>query len=139
MPMAEAANPVVDRLLSRMREQRRFWVELEPATADRPAQRVRLERPPESQVRDMLAPMGEPGEWGIKVGLANVQRYAADWDGFTEADFIGPAGSSDPLAFSPVLWAEAVADRAGWISTCAQALLDAILAHQRAQAEDAKN
>ena len=138
--MHAAPQDPAARLIARMRAQRQSWVELEPASDAQPAKRVQILRPAESQVRDMIEPLpDQPGQFGIKVGLQHVKEFACDWDGITEADLIGAAGASDAVPFSAALWSEVVTDRAAWIAKTAQAILDAILNHQRAAAADAKN
>lgn len=120
-------------LIRRMREQRMSWVTLNDATT--PPKRVRIIRPTEVEVSEHLIKDGS-----LSIGHAEVVRFTVGWEGFTEADLLGPAiGGSDPLAYSPALWAELSADHAKWSGQVARALLDALVAHNQQLADNAKN
>jgi len=48
------------------------------------------------------------------------RRYITGWDNVLESDLL-PGGSSDPVAFDPALWNEAIADMPKvWSAICAQ-------------------
>ena len=118
-------------LIKRLREQRMQWVDLQ----DKPGKRVRLIRPTEVEISQQLIKDG-----AVSVGVAEVQRFAVDWEGFTEADLLGAAlGSSDPVAFTPALWAEVVSDQSAWVRGLAQTLLDMVVKHSADKKADAKN
>lgn len=120
-----------EQLIKRMREQRMKWVDI----VGQPGKRVRLIRPTETEVGQYLSKGRE-----LVVGLEEVKRFAVDWQGHTEADLLGASiGSADSVPFDPDLWAEVVSDQAKWVRQLAQDLLDMVVAHGSAVAEDAKN
>lgn len=121
-----------ERLIQQLRDQRKRWITLEEG------RRVQIMRPPETDLPDFLAPT-EDGRYTLQAELRHVEKYVVGWDGFTEADLVGPAGSSDAAPFTPELWREAVADKLQWMRQIAQALLDVILEHRAAREEAAKN
>lgn len=127
-----------ERLIATMRAQRLSWVEVEPAPAGGIAKRVQITRPPENDVAAFVSKTDE-GLFTLEASAAHVTKYVTGWDGITEADLIGPAGSSDAAEFHPDLWAIVVEDRLEWMRTIARALLDSILAHRAAKLEDEKN
>lgn len=127
----------------RMREARMFWIEVEPAqpgVSDVPgsgtqAKRLRLIRPSEQEMGETIIRAGH-----VHIGAAEVARFVVDWSGYTEADVLGSTiGSSDPLPFSPDIWAEYVGDRSELGVKVQTALLDALLAFFNARKEDRKN
>lgn len=130
-------------LIAQMRDQRKSWVELEPATATAPAKRVQIIRPAESDLAGMIAPAGDADAVAagvtLRVDMAEVKRYAVGWEGITEADLVGAAGSGDAIDFSADLWAEVVADRVAWKVKVARAILAAIAAHRLYATADAGN
>lgn len=73
---------------------------------------VKLRRPPEA-------------EWTRNIGLDFVCRYVIGWAGFSEADLYA-GGGSDAVEFDAALWREVVADRADWLTQCADALIGAM-------------
>lgn len=97
---------------------------------------VKIRRPPETAIAGMLR--RESDGLQIHAGLAEVKAHAVDWQGFTEADFT-PAGSSDAVAFDAALWALWIEDRRDLVAPVAQAIVDAILAHEQKATEAAKN
>ena len=126
-----------ERLIEQMRAQRLSWVELEPASAGQPARRVQITRPPENDVASFITTTD--GRFTLEASVTHVSKYVVGWDGITEADLIGPAGSAEPAPFTPALWAIVVEDKLGWMRAIGRALLDAIVAHQAAQKADEKN
>lgn len=117
-------------LIKRLREQRMQWVDL-----DLPGKRVRLIRPTEIEIGLHFIKDGR-----VSVGVAEVERFTVDWEGFTEADLLGAAvGSSDAVPFSQALWAEVISDRAGWVRQLATELLDIVVKHGAEKKVDAKN
>jgi len=129
----------VDRLLAQMRAQRTRWVELEPGTeGGQPAKRVQILRPPEAELPDLLTTTAD-GRHTLAVQQRHVEQYTIGWDGITEADLIGPAGSSEPAPFATALWAAVTLDRVAWGRTVAQAILAAIVEHREAVEADTKN
>ena len=117
-------------LIKRLREQRMQWVDL-----DLPGKRVRLIRPTEIEIGLYFVKDGS-----VSVGVAEVERFTVDWEGFTEADLLGAAvGSSDAVPFSQALWAEVISDRSGWVRQLATELLDIVVKHGAEKKVDAKN
>jgi hypothetical protein len=121
-------------------KQRSTWLELERAGEGRPAKRVLVQRPAELQVRDEFMKFdGQGNLLAVNVELPHVKRYVTGWEGFTESDLVGSAGSSDPVPFSPEVWAVVIEDRANWHQAIAQQLVQMIAAHFAKVAEQAKN
>jgi hypothetical protein len=127
-----------ERLIAAMRAQRLSWVVLEPAKDGRAEKRVQITRPPESAMPDFLVKT-EDGGYTLKAELRHVEAYTVGWEGITEADLVGPAGSSDPAAFAPALWSVVVADKLAWLQAVATAILEAIVKHRESLEADAKN
>ena len=127
-----------ERLIAAMRAQRLSWVVLEPAPEGGVAKRVQITRPPESAMPDFLVKT-EDGGYTLKAELRHVEAYTVGWEGITEADLVGPAGSSDPAAFAPALWSVVVADKLAWLQAVATAILEAIVKHREALDADTKN
>lgn len=121
-----------ERLIAQMRDQRKSLVELCEG------KRVQITRPPENDLESFVTTT-EDGRFTLHCELRHVLRYTVGWEGFTEADLVGPAGSSDQVPFAPELWQMVVEDKLDWLRTVAQALLDSIVAHREAKAEDQKN
>lgn len=118
-------------LIARMRAQRQSWVNVAPG------KRIQIIRPHESALGEFLAPGSGNG---LQADLAHVVKYTTDWEGITEADLLGATvGAADAIPFNAELWAETCADRTDWIRAVAAQLLDAIVAHQQAKADAAKN
>ena len=111
-------------LIARMDAQRSFWAALPDG------KRVQMRRPLETEF----------GRFRGGVTVEHVAEYACGWEGFTEADLLGPAiGSSDPLPFEPALWARVVRDRVAYVKPAAQEMVKAIDAHLATRATTAKN
>ena len=116
-------------LLRQFREQRMAWLDVAEG------KRLRLIRPNEEQMGRGIVVGG-----AISIGHEEAKRFVVDWSGYTQADFLGAAvGSSDPLPFSPELWAEYVADNTELYKLVAQKLLDMCLEHISARVQDRKN
>ena len=107
-------------LIARMRSQRQSWVDLEPG------KRVQIIRPPESQLVDFTTSAGLSQSDMVQIILRRSERYVTGWEGFTEADLVGAAGSGDAIEFTPELWAEVVADKVDWIAAINNALVASI-------------
>lgn len=127
-----------ERLIQQLRDQRKRWIPLEEGPGAAAAKRVQILRPPETDLPDFLTTT-EDGHYTLQAELRHVEKYVVGWDGFTEADLVGPAGSSDAAPFAPELWREVVADKLQWMRQIAQALLDLILEHRAARDTAAKN
>lgn len=128
MSAAAAVNP----LIAALRSARESWVEVAPG------KRLKIRRPTEAEFPAFLRKT-EAGR-GIAVELEHVQRHVVDWEGFSEADLLGPTvGVSDALPFDAAVWAEVVADHLEWMQPAAQALVQAIVSHLTAQADAAGN
>lgn len=66
--------------------------------------------------------------------------YVCGWDGFTEADLLGPAvGSADAVAFTPELWSRVLRDHLHYFPPVAQAMVDTITEYLASKATTAKN
>lgn len=110
-------------LVRRLREQRRFWVDLGEGLA------VCLERP------------GECHLFGLRtLGVDAMAALAVDWRGFTEAVLFGPEiGNPDPLPFDSEAWAAIYADRLDWHRACVQRFSEVVDAHLTARGLLEKN
>jgi hypothetical protein len=121
-----------DVLLKKLLAAREFWHDLGGG------KRVRLRRPAETDLAALVIKDADGKPAGIRVDLPQVQTAAVDWEGFTEADLI-VSGASDVVPFAAVLWAALIADRRDWVASCASALLDAVLTHEKAANATAGN
>jgi hypothetical protein len=90
--------------------------------------RIRLRRPAEMEVVDLLQKEGDTVT-GLRADLAAVQRYAVGWEGITEADLV-ESGAADAVPFDAALFAVVIADRREWFAACAEALVAKVLAHE---------
>lgn len=119
-----------EQLVARLLDQRREWVEVgEVFGLPAAARRVRIVRPAESEM---------PKLRGIL--LADLAAAHVDgWDGFIEADLLGPAGASDAIAFDLQLWRAWVADKADLVAVVGQAVIAAVDRHLQARVAAAKN
>lgn len=116
-------------ILKTMRAQRAVWMDLEPG------KRVQVIRPREAElIEHFLLQRG-----GHTAELQRVQQFVVGWEGFTEADFLGAAGASDPLPFNAELWAEWISDHLALVPKVAQKLVEIIEAHAATKEEAAKN
>lgn len=128
MSGAVAVHP----LIVALRSARESWVDVAPG------KRVKIRRPTEAEFPSFLRKT-EAGR-GIAVELEHVQRHVVDWEGFTEADLLGPTvGVSDALPFDAAVWSEVVADHIDWMQAAAKALVQSIVDHMTAQADTAGN
>lgn len=121
-----------EQLVAAALAQRSFWVEV----AD--GKRVRVRRPSEHDTRGLLQRDADGKVTGISADLPEVKRFTVDWEGFKECDFTA-AGSSDPAPFSQELWAVWVEDNRKALGTVAQAIIDAVIAHETARLGTEKN
>lgn len=88
-----------DRVLRLMKEKKQHWCEVGPGL------RVQFRRPYLTELNS-LEHMG-----ATERAVEQVCRFVIGWEGFTEATMLGEAiGSSDPLPFTPELWAEFARD-----------------------------
>lgn len=111
-------------LLAKMDEQRKRW------TALPDGKRVQFRRPLETEL----------GRFRAGVDVEHLCEYVCGWEGFTEADLLGPAiGSDSKVEFSSALWARLVRDRIDYVHPVAQAMVDAITEHLAIKAATAKN
>lgn len=111
---------------------RAFWVPLAEG------RRVRVRRPSEHDVRGLLKRGADGSVVGISADLPEVKRYAIDWEGFRECDLVA-GGSTDPVAFHSDVFAVWIEDRRDDMAAIAQALVDAVIAHETARQDSAKN
>ena len=99
--------------------------------------RVKIRRPSEVAIPKMLRRNGDAGT-SIHAGLEEVRAHVVGWEGFTEADFMA-GGASDPVDFDARLWALWIEDHRDNIGLVAQAIVDAVVAHEQRQADTTKN
>ena len=121
-----------EQLVAAALAQRSFWVEL----AD--GKRVRVRRPSEHDTRGLLQRDADGKVTGISADLPEVKRFTVDWEGFKECDFTA-AGSSDPAPFSQELWGVWVEDDREALKKVAEAVIDAVIAHETRRAGIEKN
>lgn len=121
-----------EQLVSAALAARAFWVPLPDG------RRVRLRRPSEYDVRNLIRRDTGGAVTTIVADLPDVKRAAIEWEGFTEADII-PSGASDPVPFSQDVFAVWIEDNRSALAVLAQALIDAVIAHESAQVDTAKN
>jgi len=111
-------------LIAKMAEQRSRWVSLKDG------KRVRFRRPLETEF----------GKFRAGVTVDHLCEYVFDWEGFTEADLLGPAiGASDAVAFDPELWSTVVRDRIDYVQPIAEGIVAAITEHLEARETAGKN
>ena len=123
-------NP--DILVKKLLAQREFWVYLEPG------KRVKVRRPAETEILSLVSRNAVGGIDGLSAGIAEVRRYAVDWEGFTEADLI-VSGASDAVPFHPDLWATVAEDRRDFVGKVATSIVNSVLEHEKRKAEQAGN
>ena len=121
-----------EQLIAAALASRATWVDLEGG------RRVRVRRPAEHDVRSLLQRDAAGAVIGLAADLPEAIRYVVGWEGFTEADFT-PAGASDPVPFGAELWAIWVEDNRRDLATVAQAVIDAVIAHETTRAGIEKN
>lgn len=126
-----------ERILAQRQAQRRSWVELAPASDGKPARRVQITRPTETEQPAFLQRVGDGYQWAADI--EHVKRFVVGWDGFTEADLVGAAGGDQPVPFSPALWADVCTDSKATTAKVAEALLAALTDYHRTVEADAKN
>ena len=124
-------------------KRRAKWVEIgEVGEGDaKRVQRVRFTRPPESDFHTLLTNVDQAegkAVWNIE--LPHVIKYADEWEGFTEADFIGAGvGASDPVAFDRGLFACWIEDNVEAQRKIGNAILSATVDYLTAREATAKN
>lgn len=108
------------KLIARLEEQRRQWVELQPG-----GPRVRFRRPAETEF----------GQFRHGVLVEHVCQFVDGWERMTEAHVLGAShgAAKAVVPFDAELWKAMVADRAEWVATVARAIADAITAHLQAK------
>lgn len=113
-------------LIERLKEQRRFWVQLSEA----PARKLQVTRPTEAQMAVLRG----------RTGMELYQAYAdlvTDWKGFTLADLGGEG--DERVQFSAAAWDALWVDRLEWLSAVGEAANAAFVEHRVKQGEAAKN
>lgn len=65
---------------------------------------VRVRRPPEVEIPRLL----------LEGELSDLLACAVGWQGFTEADVLGPEAGAAEVPFDPVLWQELAKDHTAW-------------------------
>lgn len=114
-----------EQLIAKLLAQRESWVEVEPG------RRVRVRRPDESEMVDFRG--------GMSVEL--MLRHVVGWEGFTEADILGPAlGAADAaVAFDAALFAVLARDHVAWFEPVSVEIATRIAEHWKAREATAKN
>lgn len=114
-------------LIQKMRKARRVTVELDGG------KKVFLLRPREEEALRMFS--------SGSVSSKDVCTYAEGWEGFTEADLLGPAlGAGDlQVEFDPQIFSEWILDRADDLSKMVEAVAKAINEHFEKRAGVEKN
>lgn len=121
-----------EQLVAAALAQRSFWVEV----AD--GKRVRVRRPSEHDTRGLLQRDLDGKVTGIAADLPEVKRFVVAWEGFRECDFTA-AGSSDAAEFDAELWGVWVEDNREALKKVAEAIIDAVIAHETQRAGIEKN
>jgi hypothetical protein len=121
-----------DQLLAAALAQRAQWVDLGAG------KRVRVRRPSEWDTRGLLQRDADGKVSGIAADLPEVKRFVVGWEGFKECDLIA-SGADDPVDFHADLWAVYVEDDRKVLATVAQAIIDAVIAHETARIGIEKN
>lgn len=121
-----------EQLVAAALAQRSFWVPVGEG------KRVRVRRPSEHDTRGLLQRDDAGKVSGIAADLPEVKRFVTAWEGFRECDFTA-AGSSDTAEFSTELWGVWVEDQRDAMRTVAQAIIDAVIAHETQRAGIEKN
>lgn len=98
--------------------------------------RVKIRRPSEVAIPKMLRREAE--SMVIHAGIVEVKEHVVGWEGFTEADFMA-GGASDPVPFDRELWSVWIEDHRDSVGTVSQAIVDAVVAHERRVVETEKN
>jgi hypothetical protein len=113
-------------LAERMRAARRITVEVEPG------KRIHLLRPREQQCLEIWRQ--------ATVTPDDVCAAAEGWDGYTEADLLGPElGASDPVPFARDVFEEFVRDRVDLLGRLAGEISKSITEHFAKRAAAEKN
>jgi len=132
MSGSSAAAADTAALLAKLRAAREHWVEVAPG------KRLKFLRPTEAEQLAFVRVQGNGRQ--LVVELEQVQRFAVDWAGFTEADLLGQAvGVSDAVPFDSAVFAEVIADHLEWLQPAAEGLLQLIVGHRGDQATAEKN
>jgi hypothetical protein len=119
-------------LLAQLRKRREKWVDLGEG------RRIKFLRPAESDQGMMLKVEGNKATWAV--GIDQVREFVVDWDGFTEANILGPEiGGDMTVAFDRELFEEMVKDDVSWVGKVAQAILDSVVEHINSKDATAKN
>jgi hypothetical protein len=114
-----------ERLIAQLRAARLSWFAIEGTS-----RRLQILRPTEVEM------ITERGRTALEAACAQV----VGWDGFTEADLLGPELGSDQVAdFTPELWAAYVADRAELTAAVAMEVRRIQADYLQRRQEQAKN
>lgn len=85
-------------------------------------------------MRFLRPPETEFARFRLGITVEHVCEYVDGWDGVSEATLLGASvGASDPLPFTPELWAAAVRDRMDWVPPVARAIAQSITDHLAAK------
>lgn len=117
-------------LIAQLLAAREHWIDLAPG------KRVKFRRPMEGDLEGMFR--GTPRRF--TVALEDVQKFAVDWQGFSEADLLGQGiGNSDALKFDAQVWALAVGDNLDWLQEARKGLEGILAARIEARLAAAGN
>ncbi len=114
-----------DAVLKRLLDTRRNWITLANGM------QIRYRRPVEAEYSRF-----REGSNGIE----HVCYFVDGWKGVTEAHLLGPEiGSSDEIAFDGELWSAYIRDNVQEASVIAQAIIEAMNAHEERRGRASKN
>lgn len=111
---------------------RSAWVPL----AD--GKRVRLRRPSEHDTRRLVVRTDNGGFKGLRAEIDDVCHSAVDWDGFRECDIVA-SGADDPVPFQVDVFRVWVEDRREALKTLSEALIAAVIEHEKQRIDTEKN
>ena len=124
-----------EQLIAAALASRAKWVDLEGG------RRVRVRRPAEHDVRSLLQRDAAGAVIGLAADLPEAIRYVVGWEGFTEADLLGPEiGAGDvKVPFDPEVWEAVSADSTDYQRKVADAILKSVVDYLNSKAETSKN
>ena len=120
-------------IIKKIRQARSVWVELGNG------KKIQIIRPTEYQVFQKFFAEDSSGNKHFSVTFEDTKEFIISWDGFTEADLLGPEiGSSDPVQYQPEFFEEYLFDNPQWMPLIVCALVDEISNTHKKKADHAK-
>ncbi len=120
-------------IIQKIRQARSVWVELGDG------KKIQIIRPTQYQTFQKFFSEDSHGNSHFSVTFENTKDFIVSWDGFTEADLLGPEiGSSDPIAYQPDFFEEYLFDKTEWMPVIVQALVQEIGKANTKKAENIK-